>query len=79
MAATLYTARLIGPEVIEAGMDNVVTSPGVPGRRARCPDRLHADDLERGERSGGVADGERGEQRGDGDDHDGDAVGTEQR
>ena len=27
MAATLYTARLIGPEVIEAGMDNVVTCP----------------------------------------------------
>lgn len=27
MAATLYTARLIGPEIIEAGMDNVVTCP----------------------------------------------------
>lgn len=27
MAATLYTARLIGPEVIEAGMDNIVTCP----------------------------------------------------
>lgn len=27
MAATLYSARLIGPEVIEAGMNNVVTCP----------------------------------------------------
>lgn len=27
MAATLYSARLIGPEIIEAGMDNVVTCP----------------------------------------------------
>ena len=27
MAATLYSARLIGPEIIEAGMNNVVTCP----------------------------------------------------
>jgi hypothetical protein len=27
VAATLYSARLIGPEIIEAGMDNVVTCP----------------------------------------------------
>lgn len=27
MAATLYSARLIGPEIIEAGSDNVVTCP----------------------------------------------------
>ena len=27
MAATLYSARLVGPEIIEAGMNNVVTCP----------------------------------------------------